>query len=45
MDSSTKIKYARFLYADFISDENEEKKIIYILQLLLKVFRGPVNKF
>ncbi len=27
MDSSTKIKYARLLYADFISDENEEKEI------------------
>ena len=27
MDSSVKIKYARLLYADFISDENEEKEI------------------
>ena len=28
MDSSTKIKYARLLYADFISGENEENDII-----------------
>lgn len=28
MDSSTKIKFARLLYADFISDENEEMEII-----------------
>ena len=28
MNSSDKIKYVRLLYADFISDENEEKMLI-----------------
>ena len=28
MSPSTKIAYSRLLYADFISDENEEKEII-----------------